>query len=90
MTKWIEGQANTFLADGLRQVVRVPYRAGVESPNHAPHKISHFTWMTCRSGGPAAARVNLGVPLGGASLAYWEAIATHYKLNLHRSPPSAS
>jgi phosphoglucomutase len=28
-------------------------------------------------------RVNLGVdPLGGASLAYWEAIATHYKLNL--------
>ena len=87
ITKWIEEQANTFLADGLRQVIRVPYERALKAP--ATHR--HNFLETYVNDLPAVvdiqvirdSRVNLGVdPLGGASVAYWEAIATRHNLNL--------
>ena len=87
VTKWIEEQANTFLADGLRQVVRVPYERARQAPTTHRHNFleSYVDDLPAVVDIQAIrdSRVNLGVdPLGGASLAYWEAIATRYHLNL--------
>jgi phosphoglucomutase len=87
VTKWIEGQANALLAESLGQVKRVPYERALKATTTQRHNFleSYVSDL------PAVvdiqvirdSRVNLGVdPLGGASLAYWEAIAEHYKLNL--------
>ncbi len=87
VTKWIEEQANAFLSDGLRQVMRVPYERALKAASTHRHNFleSYVDDL------PAVvdiqlirdSRVNLGVdPLGGASLAYWEAITTRHKLNL--------
>ncbi len=87
VTKWIEEQANAFLSDGLRQVMRVPYERAREAASTHRHNFleSYVDDLPAVVDiqGIRDSRVNLGVdPLGGASLAYWEAIATRHKLNL--------
>ncbi len=43
VTKWIEQQANTFLADGLRQVVRVPFeRARKAATTHRHNYLESY------------------------------------------------
>jgi phosphoglucomutase len=87
VTKWIEEQANTFLADGLGQVIRMPYERARKAGTTRRHNYleSYVDDL------PAVvdlelirdSRVHLGVdPLGGASLAYWEAITERFGLNL--------
>jgi phosphoglucomutase len=87
VTKWIEEQANIILADGLRQVARVPY----EKARKAPTTHHHNYLESYVDDLPAVvdldiirdSRVHLGVdPLGGASVAYWDAIAARHRLNL--------
>jgi phosphoglucomutase len=87
VTQWIEQQANAFLADGLKGVARVPFeRALKASTTHAHPFLDAYV-----NDLPAVvdmqvirdSQVHLGVdPLGGASLAYYDAIAARYHLNL--------
>jgi phosphoglucomutase len=87
VTEWIERQANTFIADGLRGVVRVTFeRARSASIVHHHQYLDSYVRDL-----PAVvdlqaireSKVRVGVdPLGGASVAYWDAIAERYGLNL--------
>lgn len=87
VTQWIEQHANAFIADGLRGVARVPYeRARTAATTHRhPYLESYVRDL------PAVvdlekirdSNVHIGAdPLGGASVAYWGAIADRYRLNL--------
>jgi phosphoglucomutase len=87
VTQWIEQQANAFLADGLRAVARVPLeRARKASTTHQHHYLASYVDDLSSVVDLQSIResnVRIGVdPLGGASLAYWDAIGDRYKLNL--------
>ena len=87
VTAWIEQHANAFLADGLREVRRVSLeRARQASTTHRHDYLEAYVGDL-----PAVvdleairgSRVHVGVdPLGGASVAYWDAIGERYGLNL--------
>src|SRR5689334_14938545 len=87
VTQWIEQRANAFIADGLRGVTRVPFeRARTAATTHAhPYRDAYVSDL------PAVVdlelirdrKVHIGVdPLGGASVAYGDAIGERYRLNL--------
>ncbi len=86
-TGWIERQANAYIADALRGVERMPYqRARAAATTHVHDYLDAYVGDL-----PAvvdlevvrASRVHIGVdPLGGASLAFWEAIGERHGLNL--------
>ena len=88
-TGWIEARANALLADGLRGVgaCRSSARRARDDPRHhvlrrVRRTISARWWISMRS----AERLRLGVdPLGGASVAYWDAIAERYGLRSRSS-----
>jgi len=87
VTQWIERQANVFIADGLRGTSRVPFeRARSASTVHPYNYLDSYV-----SDLPSVvdlqaireSKVCIGVdPLGGASVAYWDAIGDRYGLNL--------
>jgi phosphoglucomutase len=86
-TRWIEQQANAFLADGLKGVARVPFERARKAPTTHAHRFLDAYVDDL----PAVvdmqvihdSQVHLGVdPLGGASLAYYDAIAARYHLNM--------
>ena len=87
VTEWIEQQANAFIADGLRGVARVPFeRARSASIVHLYQYLDSYV-----SDLPSVidlqaireSKVRIGVdPLGGASVAYWDAIGERYGLNM--------
>src|SRR5882724_3644132 len=87
VTDWIEQHANAFLTDGLREVRRVTLeRARQASTTHRHDYLEAYVGDL-----PAVidleaireSRVHVGVdPLGGASVAYWDAIGERYGLNL--------
>jgi len=87
VTKWIEQQANAFLADGLHGVARVPFERALKASTTHTHPFLDAYVNDL----PAVvdmqliqdSQVHLGVdPLGGASVAYYDAIAERYHLNL--------
>jgi phosphoglucomutase len=87
VTAWIEQQANALIADGLRGVVRTP----IERARTAPTVHQHAYLNSYVDDLPTVvdleaikhSRVGIGVdPLGGASVAYWDAIGNRYGLNL--------
>jgi phosphoglucomutase len=87
VTGWIQEQANALLAEDLRGVRRIPYeRARNATTTHAHDYLNAYVGdlgavldlEVVRS-----ATISLGVdPLGGASVAYWDAIAERYGLRL--------
>jgi phosphoglucomutase len=87
VTEWIEQKANAFIAAGLRGVARVPFeRARNASTVHAFQYLDSYVRDL-----PSVidlevireSKVRIGVdPLGGASVAYWDAIGDRYGLNL--------
>ncbi len=87
VTQWIERQANTLIAEDLRGVVRVPFERARNASNVHPHQYldtyvrdlpSVVDLEVIRE-----SKVRIGVdPLGGASVAYWDAIGERYRLNL--------
>jgi len=87
ITEWIERQANALIADGLRGLKRVPFEHARSASTVHPHPYldtyvrdlpSVVDLMAIRD-----SKVHIGVdPLGGASVAYWDAIAERYGLNL--------
>jgi phosphoglucomutase len=86
-TGWIQERANALIAEGLRAVVRMPFdRARTASTTH-PHDYLNFyvndLSPVVDMQAISESRVHIGVdPLGGASVAYWDAIGDHYGLNL--------
>jgi phosphoglucomutase len=83
VTKWIQDRANTILGGGLKEVRRVPYaRADPGTYDFLGAYVdalpSVIDIAAIRDAG-----VHIGAdPLGGASVAYWQAIADRHKLNL--------
>src|SRR5687768_9750287 len=84
VTGWIEREANGLLEDGLRGVRRTP--AGETPAVNRRDYVSGYVDELAAVIDLDAIResgVRLGVdPLGGASAAYWEAIAERHRLDL--------
>jgi phosphoglucomutase len=87
VTQWIEQRANALLADGLRDVSRVPFERASKADTTHQHKYLESYVDDLPSVVDIKAiqesQVRLGVdPLGGASVAYYDAIAERHRLNL--------
>jgi phosphoglucomutase len=87
VTQWIERQANDFLAGGLKGVARIPFeRARKASTTHKHGFLDAYVNDLPEVIDMQAiqeSQVHLGVdPLGGASVAYYDAIAERYHLNM--------
>jgi phosphoglucomutase len=87
VTSWIEQKANALLADGLREVARVPYEQVRRAASL--HRHDYVGSYVAALAGVIDMEVlrgtglKLGVdPLGGASVGYWEAIAERYGFRL--------
>ncbi len=87
ITRWIEEQANTLLADGLCGVARVPYGQVKTAAAIHPHDyIGSFVGdlgAVLDVDAIRGAKLCIGVdPLGGAGIAYWGPIAERYGLDV--------
>ncbi|MFZ1122780.1 MAG: phosphoglucomutase (alpha-D-glucose-1,6-bisphosphate-dependent) [Candidatus Binataceae bacterium] len=87
VTAWIEEQANALIADGLHGVVRIPIERARTAPTVHQHEYLNSYVDDLPSVVDLEAikqsKVSIGVdPLGGASVAYWDAIGNRYGLNL--------
>src|SRR5499426_4057334 len=87
VTEWIERQANAFIADNLRGVARIPFERARSASTVHPHQYldSYVRDLPTVVDLQAIreSKVRIGVdPLGGASVAYWDAIGDRYGLNL--------
>jgi phosphoglucomutase len=86
-TKWIQDKANEIIANGLKDVRRIPFaRAKSAGTTHRHDYIDHYVgdlgsvidFDAIRGSG-----LKLGVdPLGGSGVNYWSAIAERYRIPL--------
>jgi len=86
-TTVIETRANMLLAEGNRDVKRVPFAAALRAPTTREH--DYVEPYAADLAGVVdfdairASDVRIGVdPMGGAGLAFWEPIAHRYRLDL--------
>jgi phosphoglucomutase len=87
VTKWIQDRANALLAGGLREVRRIPYaRASTADTTGRFDFLGAYVEdlpSVIDLAAIAGAGVRIGAdPLGGASVAYWGAIAERHKLDM--------
>lgn len=87
VTAWIEQRANTLLANGNKEVARIPYmRARAADSTWEYDFISPYVGdlpAILNMEAIRAAKLRIGVdPLGGAGLAYWEPIAEQFGLDI--------
>jgi phosphoglucomutase len=87
VTAWIQDRANSIMREGNRGVRRVPIETALKaSSTREDDFVALYVDELARVIDMEAirtARVKCGVdPLGGASLAYWQAIAERWKLDL--------
>jgi len=87
VTGWIEERANALIAGGLQGIERIPFeKARAASTTHQHEYLNSYvndlpTVVDLQIIGES--KVHIGVdPLGGASVAYWDAIGNRYGLNL--------
>jgi phosphoglucomutase len=87
VTQWIEQQANDLLADGLKGVARTPFERARKAST--THKYGYLDAYVSDLASVVDMQViqdskaHLGAdPLGGASVAYYDAIAERYHLNM--------
>ncbi|GAA3255056.1 phosphoglucomutase (alpha-D-glucose-1,6-bisphosphate-dependent) [Dactylosporangium siamense] len=85
VTKWIQDRANALLADKLQGVKRIPYARAKDHAGRFDFLAAYVDDLP--SAIDVAAIADAGVrigadPLGGASVAYWGAIAERHKLDL--------
>ncbi|MEU6724376.1 phosphoglucomutase (alpha-D-glucose-1,6-bisphosphate-dependent) [Nonomuraea wenchangensis] len=84
-TGWIQDRANRLLADGLKEVRRVPYARALERAGRYDFLGTYVDDLPSVLDLDAirAAGVRIGAdPLGGASVAYWGEIAERHRLDL--------
>lgn len=87
VTKWIQDRANALLAGGLKEVRRMPYARArtADTTGRYDFLAAYVDDLPSAIDLPAiaAAGVRIGAdPLGGASVAYWGAIAERHGLDL--------
>jgi phosphoglucomutase len=87
VTGWIEKRANVLLAAGLEGVERMPFPRARAAPTTRGHAFREAYVSDLASvvdlDAVRSAGVHIGVdPLGGASVAYWDAIRERYGLDL--------
>lgn len=87
ITRWIENRANELLAGGLARVPRVPFqRARKAATTHRHDYVTAYVGDLASVIDMRALRrsgLRIGVdPLGGASLAFWHAIAESSRVNI--------
>lgn len=87
VTEWIQDRSNALLANGLRDVARIPWERA-----RGAATVQRFDYLNAFVGDLRTvidmeliqgSRIHVGVdPLGGASLRYWEAIGAQYGVQL--------
>ncbi|HET7734529.1 MAG TPA: phosphoglucomutase (alpha-D-glucose-1,6-bisphosphate-dependent) [Nocardioidaceae bacterium] len=83
VTRWIQDRANELLADGLAQVKRVPYSQAIAKAGRFDFLDAYVSALPSVLNLDAVKGVRIGAdPLGGASVAYWGAIADRFGLDL--------
>ncbi len=87
VTGWIQDRANQLLREGNRGVKRVTYSSALNAPTtHQDDFVRAYVEDLANVVDINSIRernIKCGAdPLGGASLAYWQAIADRWKLNL--------
>jgi phosphoglucomutase len=87
VTKWIEDKANSFLANGLKEIKRIPAERALKAST--THRYDYLNTYVNDLGNIInmdvirRSDINIGVdPLGGAGVHYWQPIADKYKLNM--------
>ncbi|MET9508644.1 phosphoglucomutase (alpha-D-glucose-1,6-bisphosphate-dependent) [Streptomyces flavidovirens] len=86
-TGWIQDRANAIIADGLKDVRRLPYARALAVPTTGRYDFLDRYVTDLPSvldlDAVRAAGVRIGAdPLGGASVAYWGRIAEQHRLDL--------
>ncbi len=86
-TQWIQQRANAMLANGLKEVKRMPWEKAVKATTtHQQDYIRPYVedlQAVINLPVIAAAGLKIGVdPMGGAGVAFWGPIAESYGLNL--------
>lgn len=86
-TGWIQDRANAIIADGMKDVRRLPYTRALAAPTTGRHDFMDRYVTDLPSvldlDAVRAAGVRIGAdPLGGASVAYWGRIAEQHRLDL--------
>ena len=87
VTDQIQERANEILANGLRNVKRIPFDRAIKSSMVVQQNFVDLYVADLNSVVDmdviAASGLKIGVdPLGGSGIAYWEPIAERYKLNI--------
>ena len=87
VTKWIENRANEILANGLKEVKRVPFERAVKAPNvgFVDYVQGYVAGLgeIIKMEAIAASGLKIGAdPLGGSGIYFWEPIAEKYGLNI--------
>jgi phosphoglucomutase len=87
ITRWIQDRANELLARGTNRAPRVPYqRARQAATTHAYDYVGTYVSdlaSVVDMDAVRGTRLRVGVdPLGGASLAFWQAISERYGLEI--------
>jgi phosphoglucomutase len=86
-TGWIENRANALMAEGNRDVRRLPFEQAIAAPcvraeDFAAAYIDDLASVIDMEA-IRRAKLRIGVdPLGGAAVAYWKPIAERYGLNI--------
>jgi len=86
-TGWIEQRANALLAEGNRDVRRVPYAQALDAPTTfqedfvAPYVADLGNVIDMEAIRDAGLKMGVD-PMGGAAVAYWKPIAEQYGLNI--------
>ncbi|MEU3166512.1 phosphoglucomutase (alpha-D-glucose-1,6-bisphosphate-dependent) [Streptosporangium sp. NPDC006930] len=86
-TSWIQDRANALIADGLKEVRRVPYTRALAADTTGRYDfLGHYvddlpSVLDLDAVREAGVRVGAD-PLGGASVAYWGEIAERHRLDL--------
>ncbi|WAL62335.1 phosphoglucomutase (alpha-D-glucose-1,6-bisphosphate-dependent) [Thermocoleostomius sinensis A174] len=87
ITKWIQERANELMANGNKEVQRMPYESALKaSTTHIYDYITPYvndleTIIDLEAIRTADIRIGVD-PLGSSNIAYWEPIANRYGLNL--------
>ena len=93
VTAWIQDRANALLRSNRAEIRRIPFeRARIAPTIRRADFVGPYVADLSNVVDMAAirdARIKCGVdPLGGASVAYWQAIADHWKLDLQVVNPT--